>query len=172
MKEFDKFYYKYMLEAKTDTANQEQVGKRVHDELMSYMDKKKDDMSAEDYTKVQGMVKDVADELNPETIFDDLMKIGEIVGLKDSYSRVVGTVVTIVDELESPESMKTALQGEPEAEPEAEPPAEDELEVEPEPEEEPSVDDDLDLDPEEDEEEDEKDKKAKKAKKDELDFDL
>jgi len=114
---FNSIYFKYMLES---NANKEQVEKRVSDELSAYIDSRKDDMSTGDQSKSAKLIKKISTELNPETIMDDLMALGKIVGLKNSYSRLVGTVLSIVDELEDEESTKTDIIGEPEAEPEAE----------------------------------------------------
>lgn len=122
MKKFDKLFYKHMFEKKTiNAANKKEVGKRVEQEIMSYIDKRKDDMPSADYEKIQQKVNKLINTLNPETIFDDLITIGEIVGLKDSYSRMVGKVMTIVDELENKETSKTDILGEPKAEEEPAP---------------------------------------------------
>ncbi len=114
---FNSIYFKYMLES---NSNKEQVEKRVSDELSAYIDSRKDDMSTADQSKSAKLIKKISTELNPETIMDDLMALGKIVGLKNSYSRLVGTVLSIVDELEDEESTKTDIIGEPEAEPEPE----------------------------------------------------
>lgn len=114
---FNKMYLQYMLEAKPN-ANTKEVGKRISQEMMSYINNRKDDMKSSDYSKAKKMVDVVVKELNPETIFDDLMAIGKMVGLKNSYSRLVGRVLTIANELEDMDSTKAKILGEPEEEPE------------------------------------------------------
>lgn len=124
MNKFDTLYFKCIFEkkvGKNQNANSKEVSKRIEHELMSYIDQRKEDMSSEDYSKITKMVKNVSHKLNPETIFDELMAIGKVIGLKDSYSRVVGKVVSIADELENEENLKANIIGEPEAEPEVEP---------------------------------------------------
>jgi hypothetical protein len=144
---FDKIYYKHMFEKTLkNTPNAEEVGKRVEDELGVYIDSRKEELGEENYVKIMKMVKDITTELDPDTIFDDLMEIGEIIGLKDSFSRVVGKVITIVDELENEETFKADVIGEPEAEPEEMPVnPEGEEGGEPAPEGEEGGEDDLDL---------------------------
>lgn len=131
MKEFDKIYFKHMLEKKTSKANKIEVGKRVKQELMTYIDNRKDEMTPKDYSKVEKMATDISNELDPEKIFDDLMKVGEIVGLKDSYSRMVAKVIQIANELENHETLKADVLGEPEPEGGKEEPAPDEEDEEP-----------------------------------------
>ncbi len=151
--EFEKLYLKHMLEAK---ANNEEVGKRVYDELTSYINTRKKDMTPDAISLSRRMIKDISGTLDPDTILDDLAELGNVVGLQKSFSRLVGRVITIVDEIEDEESMIQNLIGEPEAEPEPEmepemePEGEDELGLEPE-----ENEDELNLEPEEDEEEEE-----------------